>query len=93
MTQTEEVINFEDYHVARNLFGNKDQNLKILEDKLDVQLIARGNTLKIIGKEEKVDLSSLVIKELMTITESDRSLTKREVKYAVELLEKIKRPF
>ncbi len=88
MADKEKEIIIEEYQIARNLFGKKDKNLKIIEDELDVKMIARGNTIKISGESEKVEASSEVIEELLSITTKDKELTQREVNYAIELLRK-----
>ncbi|MFW5999467.1 MAG: PhoH family protein [Halanaerobiaceae bacterium] len=86
MTEVTKEITIKDYQIARNLFGNKDQNLKVIENKLDVELVARGNSIKITGNTEKVDTADRIIAELLKITEENKSLPERKVKYAAELL-------
>ncbi|MGM0409486.1 MAG: PhoH family protein [Bacillota bacterium] len=88
MAEKEKEIIIEEYQIARNLFGKKDKNLKIIEDELDVRMIARGNSIKISGESEDVEASSEVIEELLSITTKEKELTQREVDYAIELLKK-----
>lgn len=88
MTGIEREIIIDDYQIVRNLLGNKDENLKIVEKEIDVNLIARGNKIKIIGKRENVDRAEDIISKLINITASEKSLSEQEVKYAVELLSK-----
>ncbi len=88
MVEKEKEIIIEDYHTARNLFGQKDQNLKIVEDEFNVKLIARGNKVKISGSENEVEKAGEVIDELLSIVKKDKRLSKREVNYAVELLQR-----
>lgn len=86
MAESEKLITINDYQISRNLFGNKDQNLKVIEDELGVDLIARGNTIKVVGKANEVETAGRVIDELLKITSSEKSLSERKVKYATELL-------
>ncbi len=86
MAEAEKIITIENYQVSRNLFGNKDQNLKVIEDKLGVDLIARGNTIKVVGGSTEVKTAGKIIDELLKITSSEKSLSERKVKYATELL-------
>ena len=51
MVPVEEQIDINDYQVSRNVFGNKDSNIKIIEDKLNVKIVARGSNVKIEGKK------------------------------------------
>lgn len=88
MTVKEREIIFNDYQIVRSLFGNKDKNLKIIEDEIDVKIVARGNSIKVSGTEEKVDQAIDIIEKLETITSMDRDLSEREVQYAIEILKK-----
>jgi phosphate starvation-inducible PhoH-like protein len=88
VVEKEKEIIIEDYQIARNLFGKKDENLKIIEDELNVQVIARGNKIKMKGSEKNIDDAGEVIEELLSITNMDKTLSQRDVNYAVELLKK-----
>lgn len=88
MPEKEKEIIIEEYQIARNLFGKKDKNLKVIEKELNVDMIARGNTIKITGASQAVEDSSEIIEELLSITNKDKELTEREVNYAIELLQK-----
>lgn len=46
-------INIEDMEQAANLFGNFDENIKLIEEGLDVKIVLRGGTIKITGEEKK----------------------------------------
>ncbi len=87
MNKTEKEITIHDYHVARNLFGNKDENLKLIENNLDIQIIARGEMLKIIGKEDDVKLAEKVVGELIQVAEKEKTINEREVRYISELVQ------
>ncbi len=86
MATVEREIIIDDYQITRNLFGNQDKNLKLLEKKIGVNLIARGNTIKVVGNEEQVEDVDQIISQLIKITSMNRALSEREVKYAIEIL-------
>ena len=88
MAEKEKEIIIEDYQIARNLFGKKDKNLKIIEDELNLKVVARGNKIKMKGPEKSVDDAGQVIEQLLSITNMDKTLSQREVNYAIELLRK-----
>ena len=67
MAEKEKEIIIEEYQIARNLFGKKDKNLKVIENELDVNMIARGNTIKITGASKAVEASSEIIEELLQL--------------------------
>ncbi len=91
MDNTEKTVTLkDDYQITRSLFGKKDTNLKVIEDELDVKLIARGNQIKIAGQAENIRIAERVIEELTAVLSQEKSLSKREVSYAIELLKKDK---
>lgn len=87
-SQVTENFAVSNYHKARNLFGNLDKNIKIIEDKLDVQLIARGSEIKIEGEEPRVDLARRALEEMTKLIEEGDTISDRQVKYIIELLQK-----
>ncbi|ACL70010.1 PhoH family protein [Halothermothrix orenii H 168] len=86
MVATEKEFEINNYQLLRNMVGNKDNNLKLIEDRTGVQLISRGNTIKIIGDEEEVEFVRRLLSELMKITTENKLLTEQEVRYSLELL-------
>jgi phosphate starvation-inducible PhoH-like protein len=49
-----EEISFSDQHVARSILGHNEENLRILEKRLKVSIICRGNIIKISGEQQSV---------------------------------------
>ncbi|WP_114458390.1 MULTISPECIES: PhoH family protein [unclassified Halanaerobium] len=71
-----------------NFFGRHDRNLKILEEMLSVDLIGRGNEIRLIADHEEIEEKEKIIKRIISITSEERELIPREVKYAVDLLKR-----
>lgn len=88
MVPVKDSFDISDYHVSRNVFGNKDKNIKIIEEMLNVKIIARGSNVKIEGKKNDVKLTNRVIEEMVKLAEKGKNIDKSQVKYAVELLSK-----
>ncbi len=86
-TETSEKFAVSNYHKARSLFGNLDKNLKIIEDDLDVKLVARGEEIKIEGEEEKVELARRTLEEMTKLIEEGNDISERQVEYIIELLQ------
>ena len=55
---------------------------------MGVNIVVRGNSIKIMGEEEKVEESGNIINKLLDISTGDKNLGKQEVKYLVELLKR-----
>ncbi len=88
MVETDREVFIDNYQIMRNLLGKKDENLKLIEKKLGVNLIARGNSIKIIGEKDKIEQTEMIISKLSGITSDDKMLNKQELKYSIELLQK-----
>ncbi len=65
------------------LFGNYDENLALLEDALDVKIVARGSTLTVSGGDSELQISKPVIEHLIEEARSGRKVTVHGVRYAV----------
>ncbi|MFW6377857.1 MAG: PhoH family protein [Bacillota bacterium] len=88
MSNKEEIITVKDYDKARNIFGQLDDNLKIIEDRLDVKVIARGTEIKLQGDKENVFIARRTLEEMLALQESDNPVNSRQLKYIIEQLQK-----
>ncbi len=88
MVPVEDILDIKDYKISRNVFGNKDENIKVIEDILDVEIIARGSSVKIKGRTDKVKLAKRVTEEMIDLAQTGKNIDKRQVKYAIFLLKK-----
>jgi len=91
----EKTIEFESIEHAINLFGNFDENAKVIEEGLNVKLLSRDDEIRLIGDEDNIDKASVVIGRLMKIASQGDVITKQNVTYLVQLavegqLDKIK---
>jgi len=57
-------IGFEDHHWARELFGPGEERLRLAEQRLGVQLVARGTVLRVIGEAENVERAEALFRRL-----------------------------
>ncbi len=81
---TEEVV-LSSNQIAKNIFGKSDENLNLIERSFPVEIIARGNRVKVMGKEKTVKKVSKLFRELNKIAGKSDSLHSKEVEYAIEL--------
>ncbi|WP_018247792.1 PhoH family protein [Orenia marismortui] len=72
-------------HSAKNIFGNYDENLKLIEKSFEVNIIARGNLVKVKGKEDEVLRVIDLFEELDYLSNKKGDLSKKEIEYAIEL--------
>ena len=71
--------------LAISIVGQQSENLKLIEQELDIDIVARGNLIKCEGSEDRVEKAINLIKQLEEIVNEKGDLTSQEVEYAVEL--------
>mgnify|MGYP006278906243 FL=1 len=77
-----------DNQAARNIFGKQDEHLTTIETEFDVDLVARGNIVKVTGEEENVLTVIDLFNDLNEAFNRQGRLTEKEIDYAIELAEK-----
>lgn len=65
------------------LFGSYDENLALLEDSLDVKIVARGKNLLVYGSDEALQVARTVLEHLLNRARSGQKVTTQDVRYAV----------
>ncbi len=85
---TRQTLVFEDNRLAADLYGEREQTLRILEQDLGVQARARGNQVKLVGDEERVGLARKVLEELYALLREGRELLPRDVHAAIQAVTK-----
>ena len=70
---------------ARNVFGKQDKNLTTIEEQFDVEIVARGNVVKVTGQEDDVKDVIDLLEDLNQFFNRQGRLTEKEIEYAIEL--------
>lgn len=73
-----------EYAVA--LFGNFDENIKIIEKEFNVKVTVRNDELKISGDEEMVFKATKVIDNLLQFIIRGENLSEQNVRYCISLV-------
>jgi phosphate starvation-inducible PhoH-like protein len=68
------------------LFGFNDAHLRILEERFDATIVARGESIMIRGEDEVVDQIEKVLKELVFIVNKTDSLSDRDVNTVIDIM-------
>ena len=82
----EKSVQIENFQYMIELFGNFDENVKMIEDSLGVDIIARGNEIKIKGGEERVKLAERLINNLIDMLKKGEQLNAQNISYAIGLV-------
>ncbi len=68
------------------LYGFSDENLKLIEKHLPVQLIARGNQIKIVGQPAEIKAVEDILSELVFIANRNKVLTAKDVETVIHIV-------
>jgi len=85
-SQIQVVIQLSGNSEAFNLFGSYDENLALLEDGLNVKLVARGDSITISGEEKEVKEAQKLLEYLITKVRKGQRVTAQDVSIAVRNL-------
>lgn len=83
---SEKSVQIDNFQYMMELFGNFDENVKMIEDSLKVDIIARGNEVKIKGGEERVKLAERLINNLIGMLQKGEQLDAQNISYAIGLV-------
>ena len=82
----EQTINIDRMEHAVALFGNFDENIELIKRKTGVQLVFRGNEIKISGDEEAVPVAAKTLSGLISLLERGEAITDQSVLYMLSLV-------
>ncbi|MDD5556897.1 MAG: PhoH family protein [bacterium] len=80
---TEIRLEFESPREVTALFGDREENLRIIETSLGVSVVPRANFIKVSGAGEAVGRCRALFEELAAATREGRAIRAHELKYAV----------
>jgi phosphate starvation-inducible PhoH-like protein len=81
-----EKISFADHHLLKNLCGEHDKHLKLIENLEPVRIKAWGNYISIAGKEGNVRKISALLQQLYSIMEKGWHMHTSDIDYAHRVL-------
>ncbi len=85
MDNTEKTVEFEKIEHLIHLFGQIDENARIIEDGLNVKLVSRDTEIKITGSKDNVEKASTVVGKLISMISLGEGVTRQNVSYLVDM--------
>ena len=73
-----------------NIFGQFDHNIKIIESSLNISVVNRGDSVKILGDETGVEAAKNVVMELFSLSKRGNDISEQNVRYALSQKENLK---
>src|ERR1700704_132703 len=88
MNDTTLTLTLNDRDEAVQLFGNRDQFLRLIRDAVNVRIIARGDTIQIDGEAGQVEQAERVFQQLRQLIHRQQSLTPENVREVLGIVQK-----
>jgi len=83
----EKILQLTNNHDLQLIFGKHDQNLKLIESELGIQIFRVQEGLRVIGSEEKIERASGLLDYLAGFVENGQDVKRYDIIYALKLAE------
>ena len=83
---TDRIVSVERVEDLIAVFGSFDENIKRIEENLNVQIVNRGNELKVSGEEVMVDKAVRTLEGLMALAAKGETIDEQRVRYLITLV-------
>ena len=80
------IVNAERVEDLISVFGSFDENIKRIEEALEVSIINRGNELRISGDEENTDKAARTLESLLSLASKGETIDEQRVRYLITLV-------
>ena len=84
--QIERMLSVERVEDLIAVFGSFDENIRRIEEALDVKIVNRGTDLKVSGEEENVDRAIRTLEGLLALSAKGETIDEQRVRYLITLV-------
>lgn len=82
----EKRIEIHNNHIIREIYGELDENIDIIKEKLNIDIIICNGDIRLYGESEAVNLGEKLIYNLIEIINKQKRLDKQDLNYAISLI-------
>ena len=75
-----------DEEVHKELFGNLDENIKIIEENFNVRISLKSEFIEILGEPKDIEMVKALLTNLVDIIRKQQTLDKKTLIYSIELI-------
>ena len=79
-------LHVEDPNEAVMLLGISDQNLKLIEEALNISILTRGDTIALSGEEDNRESARALLEQLLKVIRKGVNINQRDVSTAIEMV-------
>lgn len=84
---TERIVNFDRVEDLIAVFGSFDENIKRIEDALNVTIVNRGTDLRVSGEAEAADKAVRALEGLLALAAKGEVIDEQRVRYLITLVQ------
>lgn len=81
----EKIFNVPEKINPLSLYGSQDSYLKLIENELQVRLIARGNVIKILGQEAEVQRVENILTEICHLAQKNNQVSQKDLEMVLQI--------
>lgn len=81
----EKFIELRNMDILSDLFGQYDENIKVIESEIPVRISTQADKLCITGNQQDTELAAKVITRLLNLLSKNEKIDKTRIRYAIEL--------
>ena len=70
---------------ALEIFGSRDENIRLLENEFSITAVCRGSQIKFTGEPEQVAAAARAVDAMLTLLENHTPLEEQTVRYCISL--------
>lgn len=73
----------------KNIFGQFDKHIKLLEEACNVSVVIREDGVKIKGEQKNLDYATHILREMHALSKKGTVITEQNIRYAIAMREKM----
>ena len=81
----EKLIELNSVATALEIFGSRDENIRLLENEFSITAVCRGSQIKFTGEPEQVAAAARAVDAMLTLLENHTPLEEQTVRYCISL--------
>ena len=81
----EKLIELNSVETALAIFGNRDENIRLMENEFSITAVCRDSQIKFTGEPEQVAAAARAVDAMLTLLENHTPLEEQTVRYCISL--------
>lgn len=86
MAKSQATIDIDDINLISVIFGKLDENINLIEKEMGVRIKSVDGRLIILGDEDKVEDSKILLENLINLVKKQKTLTAADINYSISLI-------